>query len=85
MDFLKGKAAIVGCFPCLVNWIHCKDILLAVMVMFYGDAAYPLRPLLQEPFWGAVLTPEQQAWSAISLWVKFVYLLNGYFSHYKLF
>ena len=29
----------------------------------YGDPAYPLRPCFQAPFRGAVLTPDQQAWS----------------------
>ena len=29
----------------------------------YGDPAYPLRPCFQAPFRGAVLIPDQQAWS----------------------
>ena len=47
MDFLKGKAAIVGCFPCLFNWIQCKDILLAVMIMFY--VFMEMQPIRLDP------------------------------------
>ena len=32
-------------------------------VCIYADTVYPLRPCLQAPFRGAVLTPDQQAWN----------------------
>ena len=33
------------------------------LLCIYGDPAYPLRPHLQAPFRGAVLTPDQHAWN----------------------
>ena len=68
MEGKRHDSAMLAQYDILNELQQCSFNTQGDVLCIYGDPAYPLRPQLQGPFKGAVITEQQQQW------IKSVYM-----------